>query len=152
MKAKLEYSLLCRLVTTAHTKTPWAISFSLMFCFSSIFQFFLFLLEPVKEQKGKKWLKKEILIQSFRFFLKIRFTHISPLVALLFSASQKPWILLLWVWCCFVFTAGSSQHPLERDLKLLLLLRASEGIYCDRLEDINVHPGTIGMKHESHFS
>uniref|UniRef100_A0A8C3U4P5 PKHD1 ciliary IPT domain containing fibrocystin/polyductin n=1 Tax=Catharus ustulatus TaxID=91951 RepID=A0A8C3U4P5_CATUS len=44
-----------------------------------------------------------------------------------------------------VLRVGSSQHPLERDLKLLLLLRASEGIYCDRLEDINVHPGTIGV-------
>ncbi|NXC66321.1 PKHD1 protein, partial [Anhinga anhinga] len=40
---------------------------------------------------------------------------------------------------------GSFQHPLERDLKLLVLLRASEGIYCDRLEEINVHPGTIGV-------
>ncbi|KAM6083161.1 fibrocystin [Chlamydotis macqueenii] len=40
---------------------------------------------------------------------------------------------------------GSFQHPLERDLKLLLLLRASEGIYCDRLEEINVHPGSIGV-------
>ncbi|XP_075606537.1 fibrocystin isoform X7 [Balearica regulorum gibbericeps] len=40
---------------------------------------------------------------------------------------------------------GSFQHPLERDLKLLVLLRASEGIYCDRLEEINVHPGSIGV-------
>ncbi|KFW78964.1 Fibrocystin, partial [Manacus vitellinus] len=40
---------------------------------------------------------------------------------------------------------GSFQHPLERDLKLLVLLRASEGIYCDRLEGINVHPGNIGV-------
>ncbi|XP_069706944.1 fibrocystin [Phaenicophaeus curvirostris] len=40
---------------------------------------------------------------------------------------------------------GSLQHPLERDLKLLILLRASEGVYCDRLEEINVHPGTIGV-------
>ncbi|XP_053919594.1 fibrocystin [Cuculus canorus] len=40
---------------------------------------------------------------------------------------------------------GSLQHPLERDLKLLILLRASEGIYCDRLEEINVHPGSIGV-------
>ncbi|NXI68982.1 PKHD1 protein, partial [Anseranas semipalmata] len=40
---------------------------------------------------------------------------------------------------------GSFQHPLERDLKLLILLRASEGIYCDRLEEINVHPGSIGV-------
>ncbi|XP_027664450.2 fibrocystin isoform X1 [Falco cherrug] len=40
---------------------------------------------------------------------------------------------------------GSFQHPLEKDLKLLILLRASEGIYCDRLEEINVHPGNIGV-------
>ncbi|RMC17085.1 hypothetical protein DUI87_05662 [Hirundo rustica rustica] len=44
-----------------------------------------------------------------------------------------------------VLRVGSSQHPLERDLKLLFLLRASEGIHCDRLEDINVHPGSIGV-------
>ncbi|XP_058691005.1 fibrocystin isoform X2 [Poecile atricapillus] len=44
-----------------------------------------------------------------------------------------------------VMRVGSLQHPLERDLKLLFLLRASEGIYCDRLEDINVHPGSIGV-------
>ncbi|XP_010133111.1 PREDICTED: fibrocystin-like, partial [Buceros rhinoceros silvestris] len=44
-----------------------------------------------------------------------------------------------------VLKVGSSQHPLERDLKLLVLLRASEGIYCDRLEEINVHPGSIGV-------
>ncbi|XP_063186731.1 fibrocystin isoform X2 [Chroicocephalus ridibundus] len=40
---------------------------------------------------------------------------------------------------------GSLQHPLERGLKLLVLLRASEGIYCDRLEEINGHPGSIGV-------
>ncbi|NXE10748.1 PKHD1 protein, partial [Lophotis ruficrista] len=40
---------------------------------------------------------------------------------------------------------GSAQHPLERDLKLLVRLRASEGIYCNRLEEINVHPGSIGV-------
>nr|XP_009675177.1 PREDICTED: fibrocystin isoform X1 [Struthio camelus australis] len=40
---------------------------------------------------------------------------------------------------------GSFQHPLERGLRLLILLRASEGIYCDRLEEINIHPGTIGV-------
>ncbi|XP_053794338.1 fibrocystin [Vidua chalybeata] len=44
-----------------------------------------------------------------------------------------------------VLRVGSLQHPLERDLKLLFLLRASEGIYCDRLEDINVQPGSIGV-------
>ncbi|KAK2511732.1 hypothetical protein Q9233_016736 [Columba guinea] len=40
---------------------------------------------------------------------------------------------------------GSFQHPLERDLKLLVLLRASEDIYCDHLKGINVHPGSIGV-------
>uniref|UniRef100_A0A669QMP1 PKHD1 ciliary IPT domain containing fibrocystin/polyductin n=1 Tax=Phasianus colchicus TaxID=9054 RepID=A0A669QMP1_PHACC len=40
---------------------------------------------------------------------------------------------------------GSFQHPLERDSKLLIILRASEGIYCDHLEEINVHPGSIGV-------
>lgn len=158
MKAKLEYSVLCRFITITHTKTYWALSFSLII-FSSISQFFPFLLhnypgsgEIVKEQKGKNWWRTEILIQQFRHFFKIRFTHISPLVSLTFSASQKLWTMSWWVWCCFVFIAGSSQHPLERDLKLLFLLQASEGISCDRLEDINVHPGSIGMKHEFHFS
>ncbi|NXD15876.1 PKHD1 protein, partial [Nothocercus nigrocapillus] len=40
---------------------------------------------------------------------------------------------------------GSFQHPLERSLKLMILLRASEGIYCDRLEGINIHAGSIGV-------
>ncbi|XP_064304301.1 fibrocystin isoform X2 [Phalacrocorax carbo] len=44
-----------------------------------------------------------------------------------------------------ILKVGSFQQPLERDLKLLILLRASEGIYCDRLEEINVHPGSIGV-------
>ncbi|XP_063009216.1 fibrocystin [Melospiza melodia melodia] len=44
-----------------------------------------------------------------------------------------------------VLRVGSLQYPLERDLKLLFLLRASEGIFCDRLEDVNVHPGSIGV-------
>lgn len=127
--------------------------------FSSIFQFSPSLLhdypetgEIVKEQKGKSRLRKEILIQPFSYSFKIRFTWISALVSLPFSASQKPWIPLWWIWCRFVFIAGSPLHPLERDLKLLFLLRASEGIYCDRLENINIHPGSIGMKHEFPFS
>ncbi|XP_044864776.1 fibrocystin [Mauremys mutica] len=40
---------------------------------------------------------------------------------------------------------GTFQHPLERGMKLLILLRASEGVYCDRLDGINVHPGTVGV-------
>ncbi|PKU37108.1 fibrocystin [Limosa lapponica baueri] len=44
-----------------------------------------------------------------------------------------------------IILPSSFQHPLERDLKLLVLLRTSEGIYCDRLEEINGHPGSIGV-------
>uniref|UniRef100_A0A8D0HLS2 PKHD1 ciliary IPT domain containing fibrocystin/polyductin n=1 Tax=Sphenodon punctatus TaxID=8508 RepID=A0A8D0HLS2_SPHPU len=40
---------------------------------------------------------------------------------------------------------GTSRHPLERGVKLLILLRAAEVVYCDRLDGINVHPGTIGV-------
>uniref|UniRef100_A0A8C8SGU1 PKHD1 ciliary IPT domain containing fibrocystin/polyductin n=1 Tax=Pelusios castaneus TaxID=367368 RepID=A0A8C8SGU1_9SAUR len=40
---------------------------------------------------------------------------------------------------------GTFQHPLEREMKLLILLRASEGVYCDRLDGIIVQPGTIGV-------
>uniref|UniRef100_A0A674IUB9 PKHD1 ciliary IPT domain containing fibrocystin/polyductin n=1 Tax=Terrapene triunguis TaxID=2587831 RepID=A0A674IUB9_9SAUR len=40
---------------------------------------------------------------------------------------------------------GTFQHPLERGMKLLILLRASEGVYCDRLDGISVHPGTVGV-------
>uniref|UniRef100_A0A7M4E0M8 PKHD1 ciliary IPT domain containing fibrocystin/polyductin n=1 Tax=Crocodylus porosus TaxID=8502 RepID=A0A7M4E0M8_CROPO len=40
---------------------------------------------------------------------------------------------------------GTFHHPLERGLNLLIFLRASDGIYCDRLDGINVYPGTIGV-------
>ncbi|XP_067401067.1 fibrocystin isoform X2 [Emydura macquarii macquarii] len=40
---------------------------------------------------------------------------------------------------------GTFQHPLERGMKLSILLRASEGVYCDRLDGIIVHPGTLGV-------
>ncbi|XP_074847514.1 fibrocystin isoform X4 [Carettochelys insculpta] len=40
---------------------------------------------------------------------------------------------------------GTLQHPLEREMKLLILLRASDGVYCDRLDGIRVQPGTIGV-------
>uniref|UniRef100_A0A8C0G053 PKHD1 ciliary IPT domain containing fibrocystin/polyductin n=1 Tax=Chelonoidis abingdonii TaxID=106734 RepID=A0A8C0G053_CHEAB len=40
---------------------------------------------------------------------------------------------------------GTFQHPLEKGMKLLILLRASEGVYCDRLDGISVHPGTVGV-------
>ncbi|XP_019376481.1 PREDICTED: fibrocystin isoform X5 [Gavialis gangeticus] len=40
---------------------------------------------------------------------------------------------------------GTFHHPLERGLNLLIFLRASDGIHCDRLDGINVYPGTIGV-------
>ncbi|XP_029451975.1 fibrocystin isoform X2 [Rhinatrema bivittatum] len=40
---------------------------------------------------------------------------------------------------------GTLQYPLEREQKLEILLRASEGVSCDRLNGINVEPGTIGV-------
>ncbi|XP_078503492.1 fibrocystin [Lissotriton helveticus] len=40
---------------------------------------------------------------------------------------------------------GTSEHPLEREHKVSIFLRASEGISCHRLDGINVDPGTIGV-------
>uniref|UniRef100_A0A8C9DNE7 Fibrocystin n=1 Tax=Prolemur simus TaxID=1328070 RepID=A0A8C9DNE7_PROSS len=40
---------------------------------------------------------------------------------------------------------GTLENPLEKEQKLLILLRASEGIFCDRLNGIRVDPGTIGV-------
>ncbi|KAJ1148974.1 hypothetical protein NDU88_001796 [Pleurodeles waltl] len=40
---------------------------------------------------------------------------------------------------------GTSEHPLEREHKVSIILRASEGIFCHRLKGINVDPGTIGV-------
>jgi len=102
------------------------------------------------EQKGKTGIRKEMLIQSFRPL--ILGSH-APVLSQSPHFSITKAIDTFVVGCYyFVFIAGSFQHPLERDLKLLVLLRASEGIYCDRLEEINVHPGSIGMKHEFTFS
>ncbi|KAL8173076.1 UNVERIFIED_CONTAM: hypothetical protein K2H54_039486 [Gekko kuhli] len=37
------------------------------------------------------------------------------------------------------------QNPLERRAKLQIVLRASEKVYCDRLDGIGVPPGTLGV-------
>ncbi|XP_029395138.1 fibrocystin isoform X13 [Mus pahari] len=40
---------------------------------------------------------------------------------------------------------GTLENPLEKDQRLLIFLRASEGIFCDHFEGIHVDPGTIGV-------
>ncbi|KAM5256479.1 fibrocystin [Ctenodactylus gundi] len=40
---------------------------------------------------------------------------------------------------------GTSDHPLEKDQKFVIFLRASEGIFCDRFNGIHIDPGTIGV-------
>uniref|UniRef100_A0A2K6TLR9 Fibrocystin n=1 Tax=Saimiri boliviensis boliviensis TaxID=39432 RepID=A0A2K6TLR9_SAIBB len=40
---------------------------------------------------------------------------------------------------------GTLENPLEKEQKLLILLRASEGVFCDRLNGMHVEPGTIGV-------
>ncbi|XP_007934471.1 fibrocystin [Orycteropus afer afer] len=40
---------------------------------------------------------------------------------------------------------GTLDNPLKKEQKLLILLRASEGVFCDRLNGIQVDPGTIGV-------
>uniref|UniRef100_H0XDH1 Fibrocystin n=1 Tax=Otolemur garnettii TaxID=30611 RepID=H0XDH1_OTOGA len=40
---------------------------------------------------------------------------------------------------------GTLENPLEKEQKLLILLRASEGVFCDRLDGIRIDPGTIGV-------
>ncbi|XP_060112738.1 fibrocystin [Heteronotia binoei] len=40
---------------------------------------------------------------------------------------------------------GTSQNPLERRAKLRIVLRASEKVYCDRLDGMGAPPGTIGV-------
>ncbi|XP_032319137.1 fibrocystin isoform X2 [Camelus ferus] len=44
-----------------------------------------------------------------------------------------------------VVIAGTLENPLEKEKKLLILLRASEGVFCDRFNGIRVDPGTIGV-------
>ncbi|XP_015278906.1 PREDICTED: LOW QUALITY PROTEIN: fibrocystin-like [Gekko japonicus] len=40
---------------------------------------------------------------------------------------------------------GTLQNPLERRDKLQIVLRASEKVYCDRLDGIGVPPGSVGV-------
>ncbi|KAK9411062.1 fibrocystin [Crotalus adamanteus] len=44
-----------------------------------------------------------------------------------------------------VLKVGTLQHPLEERRKVHILLRASERVNCDRLNGLNVGPGTIGV-------
>lgn len=45
---------------------------------------------------------------------------------------------------CFSLYTGTLENPLEKEQKLLILLRASEGVFCDRFSGIHIDPGTIG--------
>ncbi|XP_031997014.1 fibrocystin [Hylobates moloch] len=40
---------------------------------------------------------------------------------------------------------GTLENPLEKEQKLVILLRASEGVFCDRMSGIHIDPGTIGV-------
>ncbi|KAM7135910.1 fibrocystin isoform 3-T3 [Molossus nigricans] len=40
---------------------------------------------------------------------------------------------------------GTWENPLQKEQKLLILLRASEGVFCDRFDGIYIDPGTIGV-------
>ncbi|KAM5324481.1 fibrocystin isoform 3-T3 [Glossophaga mutica] len=40
---------------------------------------------------------------------------------------------------------GTLENPLQEEQKLLILLRASEGVFCNRLHGIHIDPGTIGV-------
>ncbi|XP_038628903.1 fibrocystin [Tachyglossus aculeatus] len=40
---------------------------------------------------------------------------------------------------------GTFQSPLETGQRISILLRAAEGVYCDRLAGISTNPGTIGV-------
>ena len=44
----------------------------------------------------------------------------------------------------FVFLTGTLTNPLEKEQRLLIILRASEEIFCDHFDGIRVDPGTIG--------
>ncbi|KFO30384.1 Fibrocystin [Fukomys damarensis] len=41
--------------------------------------------------------------------------------------------------------AGTVENPLEKGQKLRILLRASEGIFCNRFNGIHIDPGAIGV-------
>ncbi|XP_008823437.1 fibrocystin [Nannospalax galili] len=40
---------------------------------------------------------------------------------------------------------GTKENPLEKEQRLLILLRASEEVFCDRFDGIRIDPGTIGV-------
>ncbi|XP_068926682.1 fibrocystin [Petaurus breviceps papuanus] len=40
---------------------------------------------------------------------------------------------------------GTFSEPLQKGQTLLIQLQTSEGVYCDRLDGINIAPGTIGV-------
>ncbi|XP_074189167.1 fibrocystin isoform X5 [Rhinolophus sinicus] len=40
---------------------------------------------------------------------------------------------------------GTLENPLRKEQNLLILLRASEGVSCDRFNGIHIDPGTIGV-------
>ncbi|XP_030054595.1 fibrocystin [Microcaecilia unicolor] len=40
---------------------------------------------------------------------------------------------------------GTFQYPLEKEQIIEIILRASEGVSCDRLDGVNAEPGTIGV-------
>ncbi|XP_055461671.1 fibrocystin, partial [Psammomys obesus] len=46
---------------------------------------------------------------------------------------------------------GTLENPLEKKQRLLILLRASEEIFCDRFDGIRVDPGTIGVYGKLHL-
>ncbi|XP_035309211.1 fibrocystin isoform X3 [Cricetulus griseus] len=46
---------------------------------------------------------------------------------------------------------GSLKNPLEKEQRFLVLLRASEEIFCDHFDGIHVDPGTIGVYGKLHL-
>nr|XP_051711578.1 fibrocystin isoform X2 [Oryctolagus cuniculus] len=40
---------------------------------------------------------------------------------------------------------GTLENPLQKEQKLTILLRASEGVFCDRFNGIQIDPGIIGV-------
>ncbi|XP_075056903.1 fibrocystin-like [Mixophyes fleayi] len=40
---------------------------------------------------------------------------------------------------------GTSQQPVEREQRIKIVLRASEGVHCDRLHGLSMFPGAIGV-------
>lgn len=115
MKPQLEYSLLYRLTTIAHTKTSWTFYFPLLFYLSLYIDLkdcfthpdcrahdYLGTGKTVKEQKGKNRLRIEMLVQTFKPLICIH-THQFPSISVL----QKPLIplLLFCLYCRFFSTS-----------------------------------------------